>query len=191
MTTQPKIELKNIKHAEFASEETNCFQATVYVDGKRFCIADNEGHGGPDRYSPLQKGKYKELDETIHEIGLRANPKSKRMYEDAKADRVNEVDFEDWGRHMLEDPGHTTLSVFEHLVGEALTIALYAKDMKSALRRKWIFQKTPDGSLFECKRLKDQKPEIMLEVIRKKDPEAQLLNAMPETNALELWRANG
>ena len=42
----PKIELKNLKTAEFASEETHCFEATVYLDGKRFCIASNQGHGG-------------------------------------------------------------------------------------------------------------------------------------------------
>ena len=28
-----KIELKNVQYAAFASEETNCFEATIYVDG--------------------------------------------------------------------------------------------------------------------------------------------------------------
>jgi len=31
-----KIELKNIKHSEFASQETNCYQATIYIDGTIF-----------------------------------------------------------------------------------------------------------------------------------------------------------
>ena len=30
------IELKNIKHSEFASEETHCYEATLYVDGVRW-----------------------------------------------------------------------------------------------------------------------------------------------------------
>lgn len=47
-----KLELKNLKIAEFASEETTCYQATVYVDGVRAILASNEGHGGPDNFIP-------------------------------------------------------------------------------------------------------------------------------------------
>ena len=50
-----KLELKNIKHAEFASEETNCFEATLYVDGKRFALVSNEGRGGPDLVYPADR----------------------------------------------------------------------------------------------------------------------------------------
>lgn len=45
-----KITIKNIKYSAFASEETHCFQATVYVDGKRAFGVKNDGHGGPDDY---------------------------------------------------------------------------------------------------------------------------------------------
>ena len=30
-----KIEIKHVKYSQFASRETNCFEATVYIDGKR------------------------------------------------------------------------------------------------------------------------------------------------------------
>ena len=40
------ITLKNFKHAAFASQETYCFEATVYIDGKKAGTASNEGHGG-------------------------------------------------------------------------------------------------------------------------------------------------
>jgi hypothetical protein len=46
------ITLKNFKHAEFASEETYCFQATVYLDGKKVGVASNEGHGGSTNFYP-------------------------------------------------------------------------------------------------------------------------------------------
>lgn len=42
--------LKNIKIAEFASEETWCFEATLYVDGKKIGRVSNDGHGGPNYY---------------------------------------------------------------------------------------------------------------------------------------------
>ena len=44
-----KLELKNIKHSEWASEETHCYKASLYVDGKPLAIVSNDGHGGPDR----------------------------------------------------------------------------------------------------------------------------------------------
>lgn len=49
------IELKNIKHSAFASQETHCFEATLYVDGKRFCLVSNDGHGGCDNYYPIKR----------------------------------------------------------------------------------------------------------------------------------------
>jgi len=47
-----KIELKNVKHSEFASQETNCFQASIYVDGKKRGTAENGGYGGCTMISP-------------------------------------------------------------------------------------------------------------------------------------------
>ena len=41
-----KIELRNVKYAAFASQETACFEAAVYIDGKREGSARNDGHGG-------------------------------------------------------------------------------------------------------------------------------------------------
>jgi hypothetical protein len=40
------IQLKNVKFSEWNSEETNCFQAMVYFNGKRAGMASNEGRGG-------------------------------------------------------------------------------------------------------------------------------------------------
>lgn len=44
------ITLKNLKYAEFASEETHCFEATVYVDGKSVGRVSNDGRGGCNTY---------------------------------------------------------------------------------------------------------------------------------------------
>ena len=41
-----EIKLKNLKVIKCMSEETTCFQATVYVDGKKAGTAQNDGHGG-------------------------------------------------------------------------------------------------------------------------------------------------
>src|SRR3546814_16231844 len=39
-------DLKNLKVADFASEETMCFSATVVFDGTPIAEARNDGHGG-------------------------------------------------------------------------------------------------------------------------------------------------
>ena len=42
-----ELTLKNVKvHADM-SEETNCFSASIYIDGKKAGLAKNQGHGGP------------------------------------------------------------------------------------------------------------------------------------------------
>lgn len=63
-----KLELKNIKHTEWASEETHCYQASLYVDGKPVAIVSNDGHGGCDRdYDhPKFKGDYRAKMAEVH-----------------------------------------------------------------------------------------------------------------------------
>ena len=42
------VELKNIKTHNDMSEETVCYSATVYIDGKKAGTTRNAGHGGND-----------------------------------------------------------------------------------------------------------------------------------------------
>ena len=47
-----KIELRNIKYAAFASQETSCYEATIYIDGQKVGTVENNGHGGCDHIHP-------------------------------------------------------------------------------------------------------------------------------------------
>ncbi len=49
-----EIALKNISYSERLSEETNCFSATIYIDGKKAGEASNHGHGGPTMIRPRE-----------------------------------------------------------------------------------------------------------------------------------------
>ena len=64
-----KLQLKAIKHTEWASEETHCYQASLYIDGKPVAIVSNDGHGGCDRdYDhPKFKGDYRATMKAVHE----------------------------------------------------------------------------------------------------------------------------
>lgn len=48
-----KIELKNIQCFEALSHETNAFSGSLYIDGVRVAIAENNGSGGETSYLPL------------------------------------------------------------------------------------------------------------------------------------------
>lgn len=45
-----RVELKAIKYFPSLSEETNCFQATIYIDGKKVGTCENRGTGGSTDY---------------------------------------------------------------------------------------------------------------------------------------------
>ena len=53
-----KIELRNVKYFAAGSEETSCFTATVYVDGKKAGTAQNHGTGGPTMVHPFTIEKH-------------------------------------------------------------------------------------------------------------------------------------
>lgn len=46
-----KIELKNIRISELASEETTFFKADLFLDGKKVGYANNDGQGGCTNYN--------------------------------------------------------------------------------------------------------------------------------------------
>jgi hypothetical protein len=81
-----KIELKNLKHMESLSEETNCFTATVYIDGKRAGEASNRGHGGCNEYHPFELHQRladyaKTLPEVTDQVPMRRDENGATVYE--------------------------------------------------------------------------------------------------------------
>ena len=48
--THDRLSLKNVKINSAVSQETNCFSASIYLDGKKVGTARNHGNGGPNFY---------------------------------------------------------------------------------------------------------------------------------------------
>ena len=61
------ITLKNIKHMASLSEETHCFSADVWCDGKKMFGMKNAGHGGSDEVYSINGG-VKDIWAAYHEI---------------------------------------------------------------------------------------------------------------------------
>jgi len=163
-----KIELKNVKYAAFASQETNCFQATVYVDGKALCFVDNDGHGGCNRVHPVKGRTQQEVDAVDNRLKAEATPpQNPEPYEQ-----------ELWDKGYR--PG------LEEAVGTALAEWLQARDLKRLLGRKTVA--VDKGELVS---FKSKYSEPFAEKVRQRYPGIQILNNLPFEQAMALYIKHG
>lgn len=172
-----KIAIKNLKHAEFASYETNCYQATVWVDGKRAFTASNEGHGGADYYEPLHaKGK---------------DPSQARSEFNAVMEKVEAhcATLPKWGSEFGgEDNNDVTPEI---LINNLIHKKLLEKDLKKLLKsRVLMLDKDEHGELkiFEVKYKgvsAIKKPHV--DEVGLIHPSAIILNNLAFDEALEIY----
>lgn len=162
-----RIQLKNIKHAAFASEETYCYSASIYFDGKRVGTVKNDGHGGCDYEYIEDKDGWKAMSDYVKTL-----PETVTTMKDP------------------EDPtgfftyAETIEGVCHALVSEWLT----AKDLKSLLRRCFVWQRE-NGEVRQCKRRKEHTIDAMQNVIAKTEPTSKLLNSMKFEDAMDIYSA--
>lgn len=160
-----KIELKNIKHSEFASHETNCYQATIYIDGNRVGTVENAGHGGCDNVHPYQVAQ--QIDEYAKTL-----PKIVCSFIDP-----------DTGKPLELKQDHETI------FGDILSTWLVSKDLKQLMSKRIVFVKE-DGNVYETKAmppidLKRNLNQVRLpEMLKAKT----ILNLLPFDQALTIYR---
>lgn len=156
-----KIELKNFKHAAFASQETMCFRATIYVDGAMMGTIENQGNGGASMIycSPT----------TPNALELRE--KAEKYCESLPPYIVNGMSLE------------MDLEFFCELLAGNITVA---KDLKAKLKNKILFTKPNDENMYTASLDKGQKlTMVILEQYQSKNPTFQILNLMPFDKALQ------
>ena len=117
-----KIELKSIQYAKFSSEETNCYTANLYIDGRKIGSVGNDGHGGPDHFH-----------------GDRAAF--------AAADDWCKANLPKWTGHD-GTPCDTDL---EFYCGQLVDAWLVARDLRTAFRTKVVMRDPADGNLYTIK----------------------------------------
>jgi hypothetical protein len=91
---KPHLELKKIKYSDFASQETHCYQAELWVNGKLAAHVTNEGHGGNDNVYPVNK----ELLEIAQKYCKSLPPVESEYFEDGLP-----MDLELWCGEALEN----------------------------------------------------------------------------------------
>ncbi len=160
-----KIELKNIKHSEFASQETNCYQATIYIDGKRVGTVENDGHGGCDNVHPWQVAQ--QIDAYAKTL-----PKTVCSFIDPETGKPAEME-----------------QTHETIFGDILTSWLMSKDLKRLMSKRIVFVKE-DGNVYETKALKAD--QLKLNLNQSRLPEMlkakTILNLLPFEQALTIYK---
>ena len=128
-----KITLKTIQHSEFQSQETNCFKADLYVDGKPFAIVSNDGIGGCDMHYKHPK-----------------NPQTPKEYHE-ELDRIFKWHRENTTYKTEFDERGYSEGNLDITVGEILTDHLITKDVKKLMSRSMIvFEKdNPKGGYYK------------------------------------------
>ena len=159
-----KIELKNVKHSEFASHETHCYQATIYIDGKRVGTVENDGHGGCDFIHPAS---------VAHQINEYAKSLPKIV--------CNFID-PDTGKPAELEQNCATI------FGELINDWLVAKDLKRMMSKRVLFLK--DGDIYQTKAmasdaLKQYLNEPKLGVLYQGKT---ILNLLPFDQALTIYK---
>ena len=161
-----KIELKNISYSERMSEETSCFSADLWVDGKKIGEVSNRGTGGCDDFH------------------------GDRAAYDA-ADAWCKANLPRWS--LDDDRPDLFPTDLEMHVASLLSEWLARKDMKRLFAKSVIFKLPEKPGLYELKvkiPMKPTDPRLIAHVTAK-HPGAVILSTLPEAEALGLYRAAG
>jgi hypothetical protein len=162
MTIKPKIELKNIKHTAWMSEETHCYQASLYVDGEHWGTVSNEGHGGCDNFRGLERDWA-----DIREL----NKRIKETYEP----------------YTYES--YTLEQNLEMVCGDLVNQWLRDKDFNRAMKAKVLFTKPDVQGVWQLAVKKPLTFEVMLAKTKATNPHYTYLADLPVDEAKAIYFA--
>jgi hypothetical protein len=153
-----KVELRKVKVCKFASEETTCYQAEVWVDGVLVGHSRNDGKGGCDM---------------VDHVGGR----DVRGLLDAAAAALPP---RQWPAQV---GGGSRTPDWETVLNDALDVALARKDFERELKKRVLL--VADGKLTCTKVLKA--PAHATALAHFKSEGRRVLNALPFEEAFPLW----
>ncbi len=173
-----ELMLKAIKTAAFASEETHCYSARLYLRGKPAAEMRNEGRGGPDLIEPI--GDWLGRDDELS-AAIRADLEATGYIENM------EGEMREMGLPEYSAEGESGLVLIEGWACEEINKHLMGKKLKGEMSRAAIIYH--DGELLTLKYHDRAKPDQRLyDSALQKRPSAKILNLLPFAKALAIFR---
>ena len=187
------MELKNLSHNATFSEETHCFRASVYINGKRMFTASNSGNGGANSYSPPDfgkvgtgsdswKGEFEESMSLAREEAKRYTLKKIELGEDLQ-----------WAMDAFGDGKSDEL--IDWLITDLINEQLTLKEMRKTLKKKVTVYDPKSNDILHLGR--DKPTDEILEKYKnhfttgsdeKSAKDWVWLNTIPEAEAYKYWR---
>jgi len=180
------MELKNLSHNATFSEETHCFRASVYINGKRMFTASNGGNGGSNFYSPSDFKTGKEAFEEAMAIAR----EEARQYTLKKIELGEDLQ---WAIDAFGDGKSDEL--IDWLIADLINEQLTLKEMRKALKKKVMVYWPKSNEIFYLG--KDKPTDEILEKYKnhfatksdeKNAKDWVWLNTIPEAEAYKYWR---
>jgi len=179
------IEVKGIKLNKHFSQETHCFRATVYIDGKRAFSAENEGCGGPNNYYPYGKtqkaGAKRDAQLSDFKNAMSEARKEAARYIEAKGEDY------DWAIDRFADNDE----LIDWLIADLINESEMLKHMRHVLKRRVVAydQRTREICTWKLTPIeKNIDPVKKYHEITANKNEWVWLNEVPEHEALKHWR---
>lgn len=167
MTTQPTIKLKSIQINMNISDETPCYSAKVYVDGRYFAKVSNHGHGGPDDVtSPTVNPQFDDELRTLETLIGETFPENKYDFGGGRKGSYKET--------------------LECICQEAAWNHVEERNLRSRLSKK-VMTVTKDGEVLFYKQ---KKTVALLDFARKQLQDGErVLNDLPFAEAMQIYKA--
>jgi len=163
------LEVKNLSHYARGSEETPCYNATVYINGKKAIEVSNDGRGGCD-----MQHQYPDIEE-------------RGLVE--QADKWCVKTFGQDSFTYMSDGKEETCSYdldLEHYCHKVLYDWLDTKTLKKDLKKQWLF--VEKGQLMGYKRKPNDTDTAFKHFFEKNHPNEKCLNFLPFDDALKMFK---
>ena len=175
------IEIKNLKLNTHFSQETHCFTATVYIDGKRAFSVENEGRGGPNNYYPYGKTQ-KAGEKRNAQLSDFKNAMSEARKEAVRYIEAKGEDY-DWAIDRFADTDELIDWVITDLINEIQLL----KEMRENLKK---YVCSYDKRTREITKWKTTPVQSNIDPLKKYHEKMPYiwLNELSESDALKYWR---
>lgn len=168
------VELKRVSVNHRLSEETNCFVADIWIDGKKVGDVRNDGHGGCNMYTNW------EVQRRLGDLARTLPPVTTNFH-----------DPHDPSRMFTFQPDA------DHIIGELIDRHIAKTDLKRLMKTRIIFTKSDRRGIFQSdKRTPEQIQRIISDPqltrqMRERIPNAdRFLNMLPFEEAVDLFLEN-
>lgn len=155
-----KLELKNIKHSAFASEETECYKASLYFNGKKVGFVSNGGKGGCDHEDIEDKVRWDEMEKCIAKLP------------------------------PMKYHGTMLTQNLETLCGDLLNAHFHKQELKKLLRKGAVILIGKGEARTTSYRGKKKPDAALYAEVQRENPDAVVLNTLDFDAALKLYVAN-